>query len=93
MSRESKVTELERRLQTALSERDRALEALAEARAELNRLRMQAAHPGEAAPGAWTEGGRPALPLRYRLADRLNDGARSIVGPGHALLKQLLTRR
>lgn len=83
---------LEAQLRAALAERDRALEELAEARTELNRLRMQSMYPDEPAPGHWTDAGRSALPLRYRVADRLNDGARTVVKPGHALLKRLLTR-
>ena len=79
------------RLKQALDERDRALSELADARTELNALRLLQQHPGEPPPGAWSGGaGREALPLRYRVADAVNDAAKRILGPGHAVAKGLV---
>lgn len=84
--------ELKQALSAALQARDEALAALADARAELNALRLRMAHPGEPAPGTWNAAGRQALPLRYRVADGVNDRLRSVLGPRHASTKALLDR-
>jgi hypothetical protein len=83
---------LQEALSAALRARDEALSELADARAELNALRLRMAHPGESAPGAWTAAGRPALPLRYRVADGVNDRLKAVLGPGHATTKAILQR-
>jgi len=85
--------ELQRALEKALDARDLALSQLADARAELNSLRLRCAHPNEPPPGAWPAAGSEALPLRYRVADQLNHGVRTLTGSGHTILKRLLSKR
>jgi len=92
--------DLERALEIARAERDRALferdsalSELADARTELNRLRLRQVHQDEPLQGEWGGAGSEALPLRYRIADRLNAGARRFATPGHALVKRLLVKR
>ncbi len=86
--------ELERELSRALEARDLALSQLADARAELNALRLLQQHPGEPPPGAWSSGaGREALPLRYRVADAVNGVAKRVLGPAHAVAKGIVEGR
>lgn len=86
--------ELELALAQALEARDLALSQLADALAELNGLRLLHQHPGEPPPGAWSNGaGREALPLRYRMADAVNDAAKRFLGPAHAVAKGLVGGR
>jgi hypothetical protein len=90
---EDERSAMETRLREALEERDRALSELADVRAELNALRLKLLHPGEPPPGAWGGGaGSEALPLRYRLADSLNDAAKRVLGPGHAAARGVADR-
>lgn len=80
-------------LQEARDARDRALEQLATARAELEALRLARTTDGEPAPGAFVPEGRPALPLRYRVADAANEAFKGVLGPVQRNLRSLLTRR
>lgn len=85
--------ELERELESALQERDRALGLLSDARTEVNALRMLLQRQGAPEPVEVNSAGREALPLRYRLADAVNDAAKRVLGPAHAAVKGLAAGR
>ena len=83
---------LEEALRGAREERDRALEQLAMARSELEAIRMAHTTQGEALPGAFVPEGRQALPLRYRLADVLNEAVKGRFDRVHQRARNLFER-
>lgn len=85
--------ELESALDQARQERDDALAALAQERELTNALRLQLRHQGEPAVPRFPAGtGLGPAPLRYKLADSLNDSAKRALGPVHSAAKKLLNR-
>lgn len=84
---------LEAALVEARRERDEALLALAKERELTNALRLQLRQPPleVARYPAGTGLGPP--PLRYELADKLNDSAKRALGPVHRAARSLLGRK
>lgn len=78
--------DLEAELRDARAERDRSLLELARAREELNALRL--ARAGEELRIGEVDG----APLRYLVADRLNDGIKRVLGPAHGAVRGALSR-
>ena len=77
----SHPVDLEARLEAALAQRDAALLELAEAREQVNALRLAAARKGEADPPLYPQGtalGPP--PLRYTLVDSVHGIVKSAWG-------------
>ncbi len=71
-------------LERALEERDRALVELARERERVNALRLWARFPAEVDPARYpSEVGPDGTPLRYVVADRLNEGLKGLLGPLH----------
>jgi hypothetical protein len=87
------IAALEAALVEARRERDEALLALATERELTNALRLQLRQPPieVARYPAGTGLGPP--PLRYELADKLNDSAKKALGPVHRAAKSLLGRK
>ena len=74
----------------ALSERDRALLALSRERSLTNALRLAAASSGEVDPPNFpTAAGPGEPPLRYVLADKVNDRLKILFAPMHQLLRDI----
>jgi len=82
----------DKRLKAALAERDDALRELARARETINALRLSERHRDDASTGYPVSAGLGPTPLRYVMADRANDVAKSLLGPLHRALKTLTTR-
>jgi hypothetical protein len=79
------------RLQEALAARDAALLELAQEKERTNALRLWARAAGEVDPVRYPgEVGPDGAPLRYVVADRLNDGFKRLLGPLHERGKALL---
>jgi len=88
------ANDLERALSQARHDRDEALEALARERELTNALRLQLRHQGEASVPRFPAGtGLGPAPLRYQLADTINDSAKRALGPVHSAARKLLNRR
>lgn len=66
----------------AREERDRALQQLAEARAELDALRQALAHRGEPEPRLYPDTAAPDLapPRRYVLVDAVHGALQALLG-------------
>ena len=83
--------EVKARLLTALRERDEALSALADARAELDAMRVQ--RFGDESLPIYPSGAGPGEPpLRYLLADKANDVVKRVLKPVHSGVKKLVRR-
>lgn len=67
------MSEIDARIAAAIEERDTALTQLAQARAELDALKLALQRRGEEAPPVYPAGTNPAAvpPRRYVLADRV----------------------
>jgi hypothetical protein len=87
------LADLETALAEARRERDEALLALARERELTNALRLQLRAPAADVPRYPTGTGLGPPPLRYVVADRLNDSAKTALGPVHRVAKSLLGRR
>ncbi|MBL9037968.1 MAG: hypothetical protein JNG84_05575 [Archangium sp.] len=86
-------TTIEGRLHAALAERDAALTALAKERALVNALRLALQRRGEPVPPHYPlDAALDAPPLRYVVADALNDRAKTALGPVHDAVKALAER-
>jgi hypothetical protein len=83
---------LETALADARRERDEALMLLAKERELTNALRLQLRQPAADIPRYPTGTGLGPPPLRYELADKLNDSAKKALGPVHRAAKSLLGR-
>lgn len=85
--------DLQRRLETALHERDQALLLLASEREFSNALRLRFERLGEPEPPRYpVHAGAGPTPLRYLVVDHLNDTIKTGLGPLHGLLKGALRR-
>lgn len=81
------------RLQEALAARDAALLELAQEKERTNALRLWVRAAGEVDPVRYpSEVGPDGAPLRYVVADRVNDGVKRLLGPLHGRGKALLGR-
>lgn len=82
------------RLEEALEERDRALEQLAYARAELDALKLKERWPDEKPPPLYPSSAAPDLapPLRYVLVDEVSARLKKMVGPVYGLLRRALVK-
>jgi hypothetical protein len=85
----SSVEELEVRLEQAVRERDQALTECARVRAELDALRLALQRRGEPEPPLYPDSAAPGLapPLRYVVADSLNDAVKGVLGPLHRFVR------
>lgn len=80
-------------LEQLRAERDEALAALARERVLVNALRLALRHAGIEEPPQYprpTTPGEP--PLRYRVADALNDGRKRVLAPVREALESALGR-
>lgn len=81
-SAQRRLSALERRLDEAVAERDAALAALAREREGAQALRLAAAAQGEPEPKPYPKSAGPeAPPLRYVVADSVNDGLKRFLAP------------
>lgn len=86
--------DLQKRLESALAERDAALAELARAREQSNALRLRLANLGEPEPPRYPARAGPGEPpLRYVLVDQVNDGLKFALKPLHGAVRRLLARR
>lgn len=70
------------RLAEALAERDAALRELAKVKVELDTVRRALATRGEADPKSYPpRAGPEGAPLRYRVADEVNDTVKAVLAP------------
>lgn len=84
--------DLKAELAAARAERDEALAALARERELTNSLRLQLRNAGQAETPRYPAGtGLGAPPLRYELADKLNNSAKRALGPVHQAARRLLS--
>ena len=73
-----------------LAERDQSLLALSRERSLTNALRLAAASSGEVDPPNFpTAAGPGEPPLRYVLADKVNDRLKILLAPMHQLLRDI----
>lgn len=81
-------------LTAARRERDEALAALARERELVNALRLQLKNRGEPDVPHFPPGTAPGKPpLRYELADRINESAKKALAPVHFVARRLLDRK
>lgn len=90
----SSESELEARLGQAERERDQAISELARVRAELDALRLALDRRGEPEPPLYPNSAAPDLepPLRYVVADSINDAVKGLLGPLHRLVRARWSR-